>query len=87
MQHAHSMRRHGARGHGGPRPEGPSSLRRAVSYIGRYRKVALLAYGALFVATAAQLAVPQFLQKLLPVRSSRCRPPFRRWPPKSWASR
>lgn len=65
MQHAHSMRRHGARGDGGPRPAGPSSLRRAVSYIGRYRKVALLAYGALFVATAAQLAVPQLLQDII----------------------
>ena len=66
MQHAHSMTRpRGAGGHGGPRPAGPSSLRRAISYLGRYRKVALLAYGALFVATAAQLAVPQLLQNII----------------------
>jgi len=60
MQHAHSMRRRR-----GASPSGPSSLRRAISYIGRYRKVALLAYGALFVATAAQLAVPQLLENII----------------------
>jgi ATP-binding cassette subfamily B protein len=57
------MRRHGARGHGGPRPEGPSSLRRAVSYIGRYRKVALLAYGALVTASTL-LSLPAAVQAM-----------------------
>ena len=38
---------------------------RAMRYIGQYRRAALLAYGALFVAAAAQLAVPQMLQNII----------------------
>jgi ATP-binding cassette subfamily B protein len=38
---------------------------RAVRYIGRFRGLALLAYGSLFVATAAQLAVPQLVQFII----------------------
>lgn len=34
-------------------------------YIGRYRWIAFLAYGSLFVATAAQLAVPQLVQNII----------------------
>jgi ATP-binding cassette subfamily B protein len=40
-------------------------LLRSIRYLGRYPKVTLLAYGALFVATAAQLAVPQLLQNII----------------------
>jgi ATP-binding cassette, subfamily B, multidrug efflux pump len=40
-------------------------LRRAIAYIGRYPRVALLAYGSLFLATAAQLMVPQFVQNII----------------------
>jgi ATP-binding cassette subfamily B multidrug efflux pump len=40
-------------------------LIRAIGYLGRYPKVTLLAYGALFVATAAQLPVPQLLQNII----------------------
>ncbi|MGI9148822.1 MAG: ABC transporter ATP-binding protein [Chloroflexota bacterium] len=34
-------------------------------YAGRHRRLALLAYGSLFVATAAQLVVPQFVQNII----------------------
>lgn len=40
-------------------------LRRAIGYVGHYPKVALLAYGSLFLATAAQLAVPQLVQNIV----------------------
>ena len=40
-------------------------LRRAIAYVGHYPKVALLAYGSLFLATAAQLAVPQLVQNIV----------------------
>lgn len=41
------------------------SLRRAVGYLGRYKRLTLFAYGALIIATAAQLAVPQVVQYLI----------------------
>lgn len=41
------------------------TLGRAIRYIGRYRRLVLLAYGSLFVATAAQLFVPQVVQNIL----------------------
>src|SRR5437868_14977326 len=48
------------------RPQGnPTALMRAIRYIGRYRRLAFLAYGSLFVATAAQLAVPQLIQSII----------------------
>jgi ATP-binding cassette subfamily B multidrug efflux pump len=40
-------------------------LGRALRYLGRYRWIAFLAYGSLFVATAAQLMVPQLVQGLI----------------------
>ncbi len=40
-------------------------LLRAIRYIGHYRRLALLAYGSLFVATAAQLMVPQLVQGII----------------------
>jgi ATP-binding cassette subfamily B protein len=40
-------------------------LLRAIRYLGRYRRVAAVAYSALFVASAAQLAVPQLLQNII----------------------
>ena len=43
----------------------PRMLRRAIAYVGHYPKVALLAYGSLFLATAAQLAVPQLVQNIV----------------------
>lgn len=45
--------------------EGPSALRRAISYLGRQKRSALIAYGALFVATLAQLAVPELVQNMI----------------------
>src|SRR5438874_18575 len=40
-------------------------LWRAIRYVGRYRDLAVLAYGSLFLATAAQLMVPQLLQAII----------------------
>src|ERR1035437_2312480 len=40
-------------------------LWRAMKYIGRYRNMAFIAYGSLFLATAAQLMVPQLLQAII----------------------
>ena len=41
------------------------SLPRAIRYLPRYRREAALAYGAMLVATLAQLAVPQLVQNIL----------------------
>jgi ATP-binding cassette subfamily B protein len=41
------------------------SLPRAIRYLMRYRREAALAYGAMLVATLAQLAVPQLVQNIL----------------------
>ena len=50
----------------GGRERGDSkSLMRAIRYIGHYRRLAFLAYGSLFVATAAQLVVPQLIQSII----------------------
>ncbi|MGE5140828.1 MAG: ABC transporter transmembrane domain-containing protein, partial [Rudaea sp.] len=43
----------------------PAVLIRAIRYVGHYRWLAVLAYGSLFVATAAQLMVPQLLQNII----------------------
>ncbi len=40
-------------------------LLRAVRYVGRHRRLAALAYGSLFVATAAQLIVPQLVRVII----------------------
>ncbi len=42
-----------------------ASLGRALRYLGRQRRSALLAYSALFVASIAQLAVPQLTQNMI----------------------
>src|SRR4051812_41333972 len=55
----------GRRGRGGGPPAKPGSLMRAIRYVGHYRRLALLAYTALFLATAAQLVVPQLLQNII----------------------
>lgn len=56
--------RGGARGRGAPNTD-PRILLRALRYVGRYRWIAFLAYGSLFVATAAQIMVPQFVQSII----------------------
>jgi ATP-binding cassette subfamily B protein len=38
---------------------------RAVRYVGRHRRLTVLAYGSLFVATAAQLVVPQLVRVII----------------------
>lgn len=56
----------GAKGGGPAVPRGdPRMLLRAIRYVARYRKLAFLTYCSLFVATLAQLAVPQILQNLI----------------------
>lgn len=54
------------RGRGDARAN-PMVLLRAIRYIGHYRRLAVLAYGSLFLATAAQLMVPQLIQSILDV--------------------
>jgi len=51
----------------GPRPARPNfaTLMRAVRYVGRHRRLAILAYGSLFIATAAQLIVPQLVRVII----------------------
>ena len=44
---------------------GKGALGRAIGYVGRYPRVALVAVVSLFVATAAQLAVPQLIQDII----------------------
>src|SRR5438067_3960985 len=62
----------GAPGGGGGGGRGPGGglpnfrmLWRAVRYVGRYNRLVLIAYGSLFVATAAQLMVPQLVQNII----------------------
>jgi ATP-binding cassette subfamily B protein len=43
----------------------PRSLGRAIRYLGRYRREAGIAYGAMLIATLAQLAVPQLIQNII----------------------
>jgi ATP-binding cassette subfamily B protein len=40
-------------------------LGRAIRYLGRQRRLALIAYGALLIATVAQLTVPQLTQNMI----------------------
>jgi ATP-binding cassette subfamily B protein len=48
----------------GQRPS-KQSLTRAIRYLGHYKKEAGLAYGAMFIATLAQLMVPQLIQNII----------------------
>jgi ATP-binding cassette subfamily B protein len=56
-------KRSGSKGSGGAK--GFSSLRRAIKYLGHYKREALIAYFALLIATLAQLAVPQMIQSII----------------------
>jgi ATP-binding cassette subfamily B protein len=49
---------------GAPRPDFATVLR-AVRYVSHHRRLALLAYGSLLIATAAQLVVPQLVQVMI----------------------
>jgi ATP-binding cassette subfamily B protein len=53
------------RSQGQPKREGPNPLGRAIRYLRRYPRMTTLAYLALFVATAAQLAVPELVQNII----------------------
>jgi ATP-binding cassette subfamily B multidrug efflux pump len=69
MQQTHAMNQRGRpmrRRRDGHGPGGaPNSLARAIRYLGRYRRVTMLAYSTLFIAVAAQLAVPQLIQNII----------------------
>jgi ATP-binding cassette subfamily B protein len=62
------MKRQTQQGQSG-RPERPKAnfgaLKRALKYLGHYRKIMIVAYGALFVATLAQLAVPTLVRSII----------------------
>ncbi len=53
-------RREGGRPSGGIKP-----LRRALGELGQYKRLVAVVYGSLFIATLAQLAIPQLLQNIL----------------------
>ena len=59
-----SSGRPGGGGSGRPKPDF-AALRRALGYIGHYRRIGFIAYGSLFVATAAQLAVPTLVRSII----------------------
>ncbi|MBX3086211.1 MAG: ABC transporter ATP-binding protein [Anaerolineae bacterium] len=50
---------------GGQRPKGKGGLGRAIRYLGKQRNTLVIAYGALIIATLAQLAVPQLTQNMI----------------------
>ncbi len=55
----------GPRGRGGqPRPDN-KALQRAIQYLGRYRRQAVLPYLFLIVATLSQLAVPRLVRSII----------------------
>ncbi|MDX2138707.1 MAG: ABC transporter ATP-binding protein [Chloroflexota bacterium] len=54
-----------ARGAKRERPRGNGGLRRAVAYLGKQGATAWLAYGALIIATLAQLAVPKLVENMI----------------------
>jgi ATP-binding cassette subfamily B multidrug efflux pump len=45
--------------------QGFKDLGRAMKYLGRYRKVAVAAYAALFISTGAQLMVPRLISNII----------------------
>lgn len=53
------------RSRGGGAPGGMKALGRAIRYLGKNRRPASIAYGALVVATLAQLAVPLLIQNMI----------------------
>ena len=52
-------------GWGGERPANKGGLGRAIRYLGKQRRSTIIAYGALVIATLAQLAVPQLVQNMI----------------------
>lgn len=50
---------------GGSKPSGSGGLGRAIRYLGKQRRTTIIAYGALLIATVAQLIVPQLLQNMI----------------------
>jgi ATP-binding cassette subfamily B multidrug efflux pump len=65
MSSAPMMGRRARRRQGDGAGASPNNLMRAIRYLGRYRRVTFLAYSTLFIAVAAQLAVPQLLQNII----------------------
>lgn len=61
MQAAQPMAQRGR----GQRPAGPSALSRAIRYLGKQKRTTIIAYGALIIATLAQLVVPLLLQNMI----------------------
>jgi ATP-binding cassette subfamily B protein len=55
----------GRRGQRGARPKGNGGLGRSIRYLGKQGITTWLAYGALVVATLAQLAVPRLTQNMI----------------------
>lgn len=49
----------------GSKKGSPGSLRRAIRYLGKQRGTVMLAYGALVIATLAQLVVPNLVQNMI----------------------
>jgi ATP-binding cassette subfamily B protein len=62
---AQASQRWGGRRRGDPKTPNKGGLGRAIRYLGKQRRTTLIAYGALLVATIAQLAVPQLLQNMI----------------------
>src|SRR5205814_2306728 len=52
-------------GWGGQRQKGNGALKRALAYLGKHRRTTFFAYGALLIATVAQLLVPQMVQNMV----------------------
>jgi ATP-binding cassette subfamily B protein len=46
-------------------PPNPDALRRAIGFLGRQRRIVIIAYSALVIATLAQLAVPLLAQNMI----------------------
>ncbi len=55
----------GGRRRGGTKQPSNGGLGRAIRYLGKQRTSTLIAYGALVIATIAQLAVPQLVQNMI----------------------
>ncbi len=60
-----TRRREGQGGQPGLSDKARQGLRRAVGYLGLQKRTAAIAYGALFIATIAQLAVPELIQNMI----------------------
>lgn len=69
QENSHHRNGEGAEKRAGRRNDGskpnPRILMRAFRYAANYRKITLLAYGSLLIATGAQLMVPQLIQNII----------------------